>query len=57
MKLNDKEQAMLAGEMGPAVRWALEHQMQVGRMFDAADMVEVHLNEVDGKDAVLILRR
>ena len=41
MKLNDEEQAMLAGELGPARRWAMDHQLQVGRMFDAADMVPV----------------
>ena len=41
MKLDDHEQAMLAGEMGPACQWALEHQLQVGRMFDAPDMVAV----------------
>ena len=32
---------MLAGEFGPARRWAVEHQVQIGRMFDAHDMVEV----------------
>ena len=41
MKLNDEEQAMRAGEAGPAVQWAIEHQLQVGRMFDAEDMVAV----------------
>jgi len=41
MKLDDVEQAMLAGEMGPACRWAIDHQRQVGRMCDAADMVPV----------------
>lgn len=41
MKLNEQETAMLAGEMGPAQKWAMEHQLQVGRMFDAKDMVEV----------------
>ena len=41
MKLNEKEQAMLAGKDGPARQWAIEHQLQVGRMFDAEDMVEV----------------
>ncbi|UWR24305.1 aconitase X catalytic domain-containing protein [Sulfitobacter sp. S190] len=41
MKLDDQETAMLAGEMGPARRWAIEHQLQVGRMFDAEDMVAV----------------
>ncbi len=32
---------MLAGEMGKARQWAIDHQLQVGRMFDAEDMVEV----------------
>lgn len=32
---------MLAGEMGPARQWAVEHQVQVGRMFDAEDAVPV----------------
>ncbi len=41
MKLTDKERAMQAGEFGPACQWAIDHQLQVGRMFDAADMVEV----------------
>ncbi len=41
MKLNDMEKAMLAGEMGEPKRWAIDHQLKVGRMFDAADMVPV----------------
>ncbi len=41
MQLNDEEKAMLAGDFGPAVKWAMEHQLQVGRMFDAKDMVSV----------------
>ena len=41
MKLKDEEKAMLAGDFGPAVKWAIEHQLQVGRMFDAKDMVAV----------------
>jgi predicted aconitase len=41
MKLSGEEKAMLAGEAGPAVKWAIEHQLQVGRMFDAEDMVQV----------------
>jgi predicted aconitase len=41
MRLSDKEQAMAAGEFGPACHWAIQHQLQVGRMFDAEDMVEV----------------
>ena len=41
MQLSDREQAMQAGEFGPACQWAIDHQLQVGRMFDAPDMVEV----------------
>ena len=41
MKLCSHADAMLAGEYGPARRWAVEHQRQVGRMFDATDMVKV----------------
>ena len=41
MRLTDEEQAMLAGEMGQAKRWAIDHQMQVGGMFNAADLVPV----------------
>ncbi|MBO6947158.1 MAG: aconitase X catalytic domain-containing protein [Rhodospirillales bacterium] len=41
MKLNDEEKAMLAGEMGEPRRWAIDHMMKVGRMFDAEDMVKV----------------
>lgn len=41
MKLSPEEEAMLNGEMGQARRWAISHQLQVGRMFDAEDMVTV----------------
>ena len=41
MRLSQEEQAMHNGEMGPARRWAIEHQIQVGRMFDAEDLVPV----------------
>lgn len=41
MKLTDEEKAMLAGEMGEAKRWAIDHQIKVGGMFDAADLVPV----------------
>ncbi len=41
MKLNDEEQAMLAGELGEPRRWALDHMMRVGAMFDAEDLVPV----------------
>lgn len=41
MKLNDEERAMLAGELGPARQWAIEHQIAVGEFFDAEDLVPV----------------
>ena len=41
MKLNDHEQAMLAGNMGPARQRAMAQQIEIGRFFDAEDMVEV----------------
>lgn len=41
MKLAPEEEAMLGGELGAARKWAIEHQLQVGRMFDAVDMVAV----------------
>lgn len=41
MQLNAEQNSMLAGEQGKARQWALEHQLQVGRMFDAVDMVGV----------------
>ncbi len=41
MKLTAEEQAMLAGEMGEAKKWAIDHQIKVGRVFDAADLVPV----------------
>ena len=41
MRLTAFEQAMLAGEMGEPRRQALLQQIEVGRVFDAADFVEV----------------
>ena len=41
MRQTDEEQAMLAGEAGPARQWALQHQLEVGRFFDAPDLVPV----------------
>jgi predicted aconitase len=41
MKLGELERAMLAGEHGPAVRQAIEHQVKVGEFFHAADFVPV----------------
>lgn len=41
MKLNDEEKAMLAGDMGEPKRWAMDHMIRVGDMFEAADLVPV----------------
>ena len=41
MKLTDEEQAMLAGDLGEPKRWAIDHQIKVGGMFDATDLVPV----------------
>jgi predicted aconitase len=41
MRLNDEEQAMLAGATGAARQWAIEHQLRVGRYLGASDFVRV----------------
>jgi len=41
VRLTDEEKAMRAGEMGEPRRWAMEHMLEVGAMFDAQDMVPV----------------
>jgi predicted aconitase len=41
VQLTDEERAILAGAAGPARRWAIEHQMKVGRYLGAADFVPV----------------
>ena len=41
MKLSDEEKAMLAGELGPLRKWAVEHQIRVGSYLKAADFVPV----------------
>ena len=41
MKLTDEEEDMLAGSQGEPRRWAMDHMMKVGAMFDAADLVPV----------------
>ena len=41
MRLGEEERAMLAGAMGPARQWAIEHQIAVGDFFDAPDFVRV----------------
>ena len=42
MKLTAEEQEMLAGKLGEAKRWAIDHQIKVGRVFDAIDLVPVN---------------
>src|SRR6202163_698709 len=41
MRLTDEEEAMRAGRHGPALQWAIEHQIRVGRYLGAADFVPV----------------
>ncbi len=41
MKLTEEEKAMLAGELGEPKRWAMEHMIMVGNVFDAVDFVSV----------------
>lgn len=41
MELNAEEKAMLAGELGPVRKMAIEHQIKVGDFFGAKDFVEV----------------
>ncbi len=41
MRLTDEEEAMWAGDLGPALQWAIGHQIRVGRYFGARDFVEV----------------
>lgn len=41
MKLNDEEEAMLAGEFGPARKWAIDHQIKVGRYLGADALVPI----------------
>ena len=41
MRLDDEEEAMLAGALGAPRQWAIAQQLAVGRFFDAADFVRV----------------
>jgi predicted aconitase len=41
MRLTDQERAMQAGAFGPAVQWAIEHQIKVGTYLGAEDFVPV----------------
>src|SRR5580692_4422149 len=41
MRLTDEEEAMWAGVRGPALQWAIDHQIRVGRYLGAEDFVPV----------------
>src|SRR4029079_5857799 len=41
MRLSDEEQAMRTGAFGPAVQWAIDHQIKVGTYLGAEDFVPV----------------
>jgi predicted aconitase len=41
MELTEEEEAMRAGECGPAVQWAIEHQIKVEEYLGASDFVPV----------------
>ena len=41
MKLSQEEKAMSKGEYGEALKWAINHQKEVGNFFDAKDFVSV----------------
>jgi predicted aconitase len=41
MKLTEEEQAMRAGELGPAAQWAIAHQIKVGEYLGAGNFVPV----------------
>src|SRR5436853_3168254 len=41
MKLTQEEEAFRGGEFGPAARWAIEHQIKVGRFLGSRDFVAV----------------
>ena len=41
MNLTDEEEALRAGEFGPAAQWAIEHQIKVGQYLGASDFVPV----------------
>ncbi len=61
MILDSEEKLMLKGEMGETKKWAIEHQIQVGEFFNAADLVpvsQVHMMvdpESIGEGGVLFL--
>jgi predicted aconitase len=63
MRLHDEARAMLAGEMGAARQWAVQHQVKVGTYLGADDLVAVqqaHImadSESLGQPGVALLER
>jgi len=63
LELNKEEKAMASGELGDALEWAINHQIQVGNFFDAKNFVpvsNVHMMidpESVGIDGVLFLEK
>jgi predicted aconitase len=63
MRLRDDAEAMLAGEMGAARQWAVQHQIRVGTYLGARDLVAVqqaHImadSESLGEPGVALLER
>lgn len=53
MILTAEEEAMRAGRMGPAVRWAIEQQIQVGHVLGARRLVPVNRAHMMGDMEVL----
>lgn len=53
MILTAEEEAMRAGEMGPAVRWAIKQQIAVGQVFGARRLVPVNRAHMMGDMEVL----
>ena len=40
MRLTDEEEAMLTGDMGPHVQWAIDHQIKIGTFFFSISIFE-----------------
>ena len=48
LRLSEEEQAMLAGEAGPAIRKAMEIIVALGNIYGAADLVPIQSVQVAG---------
>ena len=52
MKLNEIEKAMLAGDLGEPKRWAMDHMLKVGGMFDASRLRRGDPGAHDGRPGI-----